>query len=206
MKGLIIVFSALFFLFLGTVIPQMASAQGQNRPEVAQNMGPEDFQVNELDFDRQLGAAPPPPPPPTGQPAAGVLSPGSKVDDGLTDLFTDPKANGSLKNLPGEPSPLQRPSGPGEANIELSKPTSSQPRSVVRKTRRYRRSRSGGYVGLGRPIYSQRWYWATQAWRNHPEVARQNCPSYTPDRPLYHVKCFGSLYRMPHYLYAKPVY
>ncbi|MDR1298279.1 MAG: hypothetical protein LBO05_13130 [Deltaproteobacteria bacterium] len=96
----------------------MAAAALAATPAAAQNS----FQFNELDFDRQ-GSGQGPESSQTG--GAGMLAiPGEQAQqDNLTGLFSDGPAapqGERIQNLPGEPSPVARPAGQGEARIELA--------------------------------------------------------------------------------------
>ncbi|MDR0621105.1 MAG: hypothetical protein LBJ61_04425 [Deltaproteobacteria bacterium] len=157
-----------------------------------QTNGGGNFQFNELDFDRQG----------TGQ-APATRDP----DAGLTDLFSGepvqapsqtvktpaqppaiPAADGRLQSLPGVPSPVSVPAGQGEAKIEVANGKAAPAARPVRR-RRAARKKDPEF----RNPQERRFYYAMQAWRNHPELAPVNCKSYVPDRPLYHVRCFGAL-------------
>jgi hypothetical protein len=115
-------------------------------------------------------------------------------DAGLADLFSgdpvSPTGQGSIQNLPGEPSPVSTPAAQGEAKIELAdgkSPASTAKKGVTRR-------RTGASKGPSfRNIREKRFYYAMQAWRGHPELRPVNCQSYLTERPLYDIRCLGTL-------------
>jgi hypothetical protein len=182
-----------------------APVRAQNMT-VAQGVSPESFQFNEMDFDRQgSGQGPAPSRPATsmlglpGEPAA----PGQ--DPSMTDLFSGgsgTQQGSSIQNLPGVPSPISQPAGPGEARIELANGAPAvAPQSTVcpapsvctpppkRRARRARRRADPKFDN----VQDRRFYYAMQAWRNHPEVNPANSSSYVYDRLLYHIRCIRSV-------------
>jgi hypothetical protein len=156
----------------------------------------ENFQFNELDFDRQGSGQGPSQP---TAPATKMLNmPGDTQDPdaGLTDLFSgdpapDATGQGNLQNLPGEPSPVSVPAAQGEAKIELAGSNGK----ATAKPNVQRRARSRTKEPQFRNMQEKRFYYAMQAWRNHPEISPVNCQSYLAERPLYHVRCLGALAR-----------
>ena len=156
---------------------------------MAQNVGVDDFQFNELDFDRQGGAAPAGPP---LLPGPGTQAPGQ--DDNLINLFSDQPQAETLTTLPGAPSPTATPAAEGQAKIELSQP--SQPAqdpcvTVPVKTPVRRRAARVRPMRSPEAQKGNRWYWAHEVWRDHPEVSMTDCQSYVTNRPLYNVRCFS---------------
>ena len=176
-------------------------------PLMAQN-APDNFQFNELDFDRQGGGAAPAP----------QYQGSGDPDAGLSDLFSgDPAENqaqpqapaqaqsqppaqaqggpeaGRYQNLPGETSPVTVPSASGEAKIELAGTKAGKGAGQARSRRSAREPEF-------RNFQERRFYYAMQAWLSHPELSRVNCRSYLTSRPLYPVKCLGDLAkRLPAY-------
>jgi hypothetical protein len=152
------------------------------------------FQFNELDFDRQgTGQGPAPARVPAGDPL-GLPGDARDPDAGLADLFSGdpaPETGGAkILNLPDEPSPVSVPAAQGEAKIELAgqAPKAAAPRRTARASSRAQEPSF-------RNMQERRFYYAMQAWRNHPEVNPVNCQSYLSERPLYHVRCLGALAR-----------
>ncbi|MDR2388115.1 MAG: hypothetical protein LBE80_11125 [Deltaproteobacteria bacterium] len=186
-------------------------------PAWAQNSN-DNFQFNELDFDRQ-GTGPAQ----AGRPASanqGLNMPGEvDPDAGLSELFSvdsetlpaqvpgqapgqvparapgqapaqaPDTGQGRLQNLPGVASPVSVPASQGEAKIELS---GSKAQSAPARRRAARGSAPTREPEF-RNMRERRFYYAMQAWRNHPEVLPINCQSYLRERPLYPVRCLGAL-------------
>jgi hypothetical protein len=161
--------------------------------QMAQNAGVDDFQFNELDFDRQGAARQAGPP---ALPGAGAMAPGADGDN-LINLFSDqPAPVESLRNLPGVPSPTTTPAAEGQAKIELSQPAKAPAPATTTARRATRRRRAAGRVAPMRPPEAQkgnRWYWASEVWRAHPEIPLSDCQSYVANRPLLNVRCFSTV-------------
>jgi hypothetical protein len=158
--------------------PAATSAEAApDSAQVAQNAGVDDFQFNELDFDRQGQGLP-------ALPAA----PAPEGQDNLIDLFSDQPAE-TLHNLPGEPSPTSTPAAEGQAKIELSAgPAKPAPAPAAAPARRSRRAQP---LRPEAARAGNRWYWAHEAWRN--VGAPVDCQSYLPERPLYPARCLSNV-------------
>ncbi|MDR0354380.1 MAG: hypothetical protein LBJ64_01390 [Deltaproteobacteria bacterium] len=181
--------NAFWLCCLTAVLSLMFFPAGQ---VLAQGASTESFQFNELDFDRQgTGLGP-------GASQFGTASPPPPQDnDGLTGLFSDQPAppaetGASILNLPGEPSPVSVPAAQGEAKIELASPAPA-PAAAARRPAARASGRSTKQSPRFANVQQKRFYYASEAWRNHPEVSPVDCNSYLANRPLYHVKCLGAV-------------
>jgi hypothetical protein len=185
---------------------------------LAQGTGGSDFQFNELDFDRQGTGGYPEASPYSesgsdesgSYPATKFLDPkGSQSPAGgggedLTNLFSDLPSSqdppidaapeGNLHNLPGEPSPVTEPAKPGEAKIELAQtPPPQPPKASEQAPPRARTASKTSRTKPSNGTINNRWYWASEAWRDHPPAER--CSSYVQNRELYHVRCIEAVAR-----------
>jgi hypothetical protein len=193
----------LVVLVLGLFNPIIALAQSES----------DNFQFDELDFDRQTpttkapGSTAPksgPPPVPTvgtgqtsddpdglitlfeGTDTTATVVPGNSYGQaGVVDGYQDQNApDAALYNLPGEPSPVAVPSAPGEAKIERSTP----PVKVTARPPAVARIPKTPPTG---PRNRNRWFYASEAWRgSHLE---SGCNSISSNSQLYNVSCLGRI-------------
>jgi hypothetical protein len=183
----VLALSAVIAFSAGTSSAQpAASAPGSTNvaQNMAQNAGVDDFQFNELDFDRQGQGR-----------AAAVPAPTERSGDNLVDLFSDQPTE-TLHNLPGVPSPTSTPAAEGQAKIELSGGSGQPAAPATASAAPARRSSGRRRVQPMRPPEAQvgnHWYWASEAWRENPGAALSDCQSYVVSRPLYHVRCFANV-------------
>ncbi|MDR1871814.1 MAG: hypothetical protein LBS60_07840 [Deltaproteobacteria bacterium] len=152
------------------------------------------FQFEELDYNSQGGEGRSAQVPPgaanqddpedllnrmfSGDEAAPPAQPPSKGQDARAN---GNGANGAIKNLPGEPSPVAPPAQPGEAKIERSNA-----------------GRGGGYRGRHRKAsdyepFQRRWYEAERVWSQDRGGELVQCSSILAHRVLYHIQCVGNL-------------
>ncbi|MDR1395860.1 MAG: hypothetical protein LBK52_06810 [Deltaproteobacteria bacterium] len=184
-------------LVWGLASPALAQGQGQGQQG--------DFQFEELDFDRQgrQGQG--------GQPSQddpdGLLTrmfsgeevpPGSNpgqpqgANQGQPPRQSQPgqdPGSGPIQNLPGEPSPVQNPAGPGEARIERSQQQQASPSG----RRYYRSSRQRRVQPFQRP-----WQEAEKAWAKDIGNHVVPCYSLVSNRVLYHINCAQNLRVQPY--------
>jgi hypothetical protein len=160
---------------------------------VAQN-GNGNFQFNELDFDRQgtgQGPGQPPAAPQGGQ--GGAQDP----DAGLVDLFSGDPGQAPAPPAPAQGAGVQSPAAcppcPATAQCPQVTPAATCKEATAAPVRKRARRRAAPKEPEFRNMQERRFYYAMQAWRNHPEILPVNCESYLAQRPLYHVRCLGAL-------------
>ncbi|MDR1038774.1 MAG: hypothetical protein LBR80_01150 [Deltaproteobacteria bacterium] len=150
--------------------------------------------------------APPPPVVPTPPPPGGYYDPAQQPrqpspgdpDGLLTELFSDPSAgqpaggtpqDGSgVLSLPGVPSPVTTPAGPGEAVVERQQQAAAgdgQPpvAAPVRRTGRVSRKPEWPTSQWVNNVYAG----SEKAWRE--SQIPPGCTSLLYSRPLYHISC-----------------